>query len=140
MRSSQRRRRSPRSRRRSSSESEERGGGRRDDGNSGRSERREQERDGRSERSRLLRGPIAQVRHGKGEEQRGERRVESEFVRVLEYSPDRGADGGAHDPEDVEESPRSDQDRPLESSVSSGERPRLVDDRLRLDGAPQPPP
>ena len=76
---------------------------------------------------------VAEVRHRESEEQRGERRVEAERVRIVEHAADHGSERRAPDPEHVEDEPRPDEDRPLEASAATRERPRLVDDRLRLD-------
>ena len=82
---------------------------------------------------------LAQVRHRERQEQRRERRVETERVRILEHPADRSAGGGAPDPEHVEDEPRPDEDRPLEPAAPARERPRLVDDRLRLHESPELP-
>ena len=66
---------------------------------------------------------IAEIRHRKREEERRERCVEAEGVRVVQHSADHGSERRAPDPEDVQQHPRADENRPLEASPAPRQRP-----------------
>ena len=64
---------------------------------------------------------IAEVRHRECEEERGERRVEAEGVRIVQHSADHGSERRAPDPEDVEDS------IPAPTRIGHSNRPRRPD-------------
>ena len=77
---------------------------------------------------------VREVRREQREEERGERRVEPDRLGVEQVADD-GADRRAAHPEDVEEDADAGEDRVVEAPRPAGERPRLVDDQLRLEEA-----
>ena len=73
----------------------------------------------------------AQLRHEQREEERRERAVETEVLRVAERVTCEHPDRGAAEPRDVQEEPGPEQEPAVEAaSAPARERPRLVHDQL----------
>ena len=105
------------------------------------SDRKENERDQAARDGREDRAPGHGERQQQDEEERGKRGVEAEALGVAEDVSTEHAEGRPAHPAGEQEKPCPDQHPPVDAAAADlGDRPRLVDEQLRLEEAAQPRP